>query len=77
MQRYVSKSVVCPFYHNEEPLTIYCEGVIEKSTLLLAFREIKDKREYKEGCCCSLDGHKRCPIAEILMRKYEERQNGA
>lgn len=73
MQRYVSKSVVCPFYHNEGELTLYCEGVVEEATLLISFRELKEKTAYKERCCCSLEGYKRCPVAEMLLRKYGEK----
>ena len=73
MRRYQSKYVVCPFYHNEDNLTLYCEGIVEKSTLLFAFRELKDKKEYKERCCCSLDGYKQCPLADVLYKKHEEK----
>ncbi len=76
MVRYESKYVVCPFYHNEETLTIYCEGATENSTLLHAFRRTAEKKEYKEIYCCSMEGHKRCPIADALYRKYDEKQKG-
>jgi hypothetical protein len=72
MQRYESKYVVCPFYHNEEALVLYCEGVIKDSTLLNAFRRSADKREYKGCYCTSMEGHKKCPYAEILYKKYED-----
>ena len=72
MVRYVSKYVVCPFYHNEDKLTMYCEGVISEATLLNTFRSLSDKGEYKAKFCCSMDGHKKCPIAEYLYRKYDE-----
>lgn len=72
MQRYVSKYVVCPFYHNEDRLTMYCEGVKEGSTLLNSFRATSDKGEFKSKYCCSMKEHKRCPIAEFLYKKYEQ-----
>lgn len=71
MQRYESKYVVCPFYHNEEPLTLYCEGVVPDSTVMNSFRKAFDKREYKLKHCCSMTDHKKCPIAEFLYKKYE------
>lgn len=72
MQRYVSKYVVCPFYHNEDNLTMYCEGVKEDSTLLNSFRTTSDKNEFKMQKCCSMARHKECPIAEFLYKKYDK-----
>ena len=70
MKRYESKYVVCPFYHNEDSLVIYCEGITEDSTLLNTFRRLDGKNDYKKKCCCSMDGHKECPIAKFLFAKY-------
>lgn len=72
MVRYVSKYVVCPFYHNEDKQTMYCEGVITDATLLNSFRSNFDKSEYKTKYCCSMDGHKKCPVAESLYKKYDD-----
>lgn len=72
MKRYESKYVVCPFYHNEGSLTIYCEGVKADSTLLNSFIRSKDKRDFKLDYCNSMEGHKKCPIAEYLYKKYEQ-----
>lgn len=74
MQRYESKYVVCPFYHNEESLILFCEGVAKDSTLQNAFRRASDKREFKATYCCSMDGHKKCPLAEMLYKKYGGKQ---
>ncbi len=72
MKRYESKYVVCPFYHNEDNLSLYCEGFVEDSTTLLAFRRLDGKKAYKERCCCSLEGYKTCKVAEALTKKHEE-----
>ena len=72
MQRYVSKYVVCPFYHNEDSLTMYCDGVKEKATLLNHFCTTSDKGEFKSNYCCSMKGHKSCPVAEFLYKKYDQ-----
>lgn len=72
MQRTVSKYVVCPFYHNENNLTMYCEGVKADSTLLNSFRTTSDKNDFKFTYCCSMEQHKRCPIAEYLYKKYDK-----
>ena len=71
MKRYESKYVVCPFYHNEGSVTLYCEGVVKDSTLLNEFTKIADKQKYKQEYCCSLANHKNCPMAKFLYEKYK------
>lgn len=70
MKRYVSNYVLCPFYHNEDPLIIYCEGVEEGTVLHIAFLEKTRKQEYKKKFCCS-DKYKKCRLCSMLNNKYE------
>lgn len=72
MQRYESKYVVCPFYHGEKSLILYCEGINEDTTLMYAFLRGADMRGYKVKYCCSMEDHKKCPLAKILYEKYED-----
>ena len=69
VKRYVSKYVICPFYHNEEALIIYCEGVDDKTVIHLAFGKKEDKQEYKKALCCSAK-YGKCLIADMLDNKY-------
>ena len=69
-KRYVSKEVECPFYHSEDEQKIYCEGVNERSSIHLAFSSKTERREYRRKKCSG--EYKKCRIAKMLYRKYEE-----
>lgn len=61
--------VQCPFYKNDEPQIIRCEGVEDGTALHLAFANRTQHKEYKKLYCrrdwCS------CKIATMLNRKWE------
>ncbi len=71
MSRYfVSYLVQCPFYKDEEPTVIHCEGVEAGSSLHNVFTPNTVKAKgYKERYCQS--GWEQCLIAKMLNRKYE------
>ena len=69
VKRYVSKYVICPFYHNEDSLIIYCEGVDDKTVIHLAFSKKEDKQNYKKVLCCT-PHYEKCLLAAMLDSKY-------
>ena len=70
MKRHISKEVLCPFYHSEDPQKICCEGVEENSSLHLAFSTPQQQREYKAVFCNK--NYDACYIAAMLYKKYEK-----
>lgn len=70
MKGYVAKEAVCPFYHREDEVGIYCEGVNDDSSIKLIHCSSESKKRYRRQYCCK--EYKRCPIARMLYKKYGE-----
>jgi len=71
-RNFSSASVVCPFYKSENMKLIVCEGVSGCSRLELHFESKDDKASYKAKNCERIrENWKVCPIAQILLKKYE------
>lgn len=70
MVRYESKYVVCPFYHNEENLKIYCEGIDDNATTISSWRSLGDKLNYRKEYCQCLNNYNNCLLASALFRKH-------
>ena len=70
MKHNISKYVVCPFYHSEEPQKLFCEGVQDRTSLHLAFQSHNDMREYTKTFCCDIDNYENCRIADMLILKH-------
>lgn len=70
MKGYVSKEVICPFYHREDEVGIYCEGVNDESTIKLLYPSREAKGRYRRENCSK--SYKKCPIAVMLYQKYGE-----
>lgn len=64
---------VCPFYQRESRYMITCEGLFEGMNLQLNFDSEEHKQLYMSDACSSFDYVKRCPLAKLLMLKYEEK----
>jgi hypothetical protein len=60
--------VQCPYYKNDEPQIIRCEGVENGTALHLAFSTRTQHKEYKKQFCRSCWG--KCMIARILNAKW-------
>jgi hypothetical protein len=69
VKRYVSKYVMCPFYHNEDALIIYCEGVTDGTVIHLAFNDKDQKKDYKKEYCCT-PRYEKCLLCKMLNSKY-------
>lgn len=76
MSGYVSKYVVCPYYHRHENNRICCEGTDETNTLNLVFGDTKELKAYGKRYCNDLKRCQSCMIYRALDRKYEETEGG-
>lgn len=68
---FVSYLVQCPFYKDEEPTVIHCEGIEPGSNLHNVFPSTSTKKAqaYKEHYCQS--SWEQCRIAKMLGEPYE------
>lgn len=76
MANYADAYAVCPFYIRTTNNRIHCEGLQKRNTINLVFEDIKKQYEYLRIYCCSLANYGRCPICEILNRKYGDTNEG-
>ena len=60
--------VQCPYYKNDEPQIIRCEGVEDGTALHLAFSTSTQHKEYKKCFCRS--GWGKCMVARMLNQKW-------
>lgn len=68
-----SKFVKCPFFHAQDPIKIFCEGIEAGNTIHLAFRTCDDRRRYmKRFCNCNF---KTCKLYNIIDSKYDDNGN--
>ena len=44
--------VLCPYYRKDDRTAIWCEGLVEGSTICLRFRNLKDFWQHANGWCC-------------------------
>lgn len=64
------KLVECPFYRKNVEKGVRCEGLKGSSSLQVNFISRKQRQEFMDKCCCSMDWEK-CPLAKILYAKYD------
>lgn len=74
MKHYVSKYVVCPFYSQEEPLKLHCEGYRKGNRIQLTFSSNELFEQHKKLYCTELNGYYKCPIYPVIMKQYEEKK---
>ena len=60
----------CPYYKKEDSQTIFCCGVVENSSIHLAFGDCVDCNDYKNYNCRGC--YQQCPVYKML----EEVHNG-
>lgn len=60
----------CPFYHKEAPQRVFCEGVVDKSSLTLNFSDAEQCQDYRFRYCNAI--YETCPVFEMLTKKYKE-----
>lgn len=69
MKGYVSKEVVCPFYHYEQSNGIVCEGFAADTTIKTIFADEKARKIFRARHCKG--DYKQCPIAIADFKKYD------
>lgn len=69
MKHYESTEAKCPFYNHETSRCIYCEGLGEKSSIILCLASKEKKEQYRERYCGTFD-YKSCPLYEAINKKY-------
>ena len=70
MKNYMDKSVVCPFYSQEEPLKLHCEGYSTGNRIHLCFDCKERKVSHKKVFCNDVNGYKQCPLNPVIMKQY-------
>lgn len=69
MKFYQDLNVQCPFYRQERPAVLLCEGVEDGAGLQMTFDTPSHKRDYKDDFCCEF--WKGCRLAGMLNDKWE------
>lgn len=67
---FADKDAVCPFYRWQDNHKICCEGIIDNSTIHLAFASPADRQQQVEERCNSMEGYPKCPVSKMLNDKY-------
>ena len=70
MGHYLSKYVVCPFYHRNDDNRICCEGTDDINTINIVFEGKNQLKEYANAYCTDIEGCKKCLIHMALKSKY-------
>ena len=70
-ESYISKNVLCPFYHKETQNKISCEGVSKDSSLNVIFTSIEKRKNYEKRFCCA--DYKQCYIVRMLLEKWDDK----
>lgn len=66
----------CPFYRSDDgqKRRIICEGIVDRSTLALTFRQRSDYETQLGVFCC--EHYKKCEIYRMLMEnKYADEED--
>lgn len=67
--QYRCKTAVCPFYKREDVHKICCCGVVDNSSIHLAFGHDDDCKAYKTEMCRG--GYFLCPVYKMLEEMYD------
>lgn len=63
-KQYTRKSVECPFYKKESRQMVYCSGLVNESSIHLAFADPTACKMYKDAVCGQ--DYKRCRVYKML-----------
>jgi hypothetical protein len=70
MQKYLSKEVVCPFYHKEDSTKILCEGFCKSCCIQITFTSKLTLAMHKDRHCNDIKGYTKCPLYPIIIKQY-------
>lgn len=65
-------SIRCPFFHNDNNISIVCEGCDEASSIRQTFADGNSKRKWQKYYCNDIHDCEDCPIYQMANKKYEE-----
>lgn len=68
MSGYTNKTWICPFYKSDKKMAMTCEGDVE-----VVFKDKESLRRHQSEFCASF-GYINCPIAERILKEYEQEQ---
>lgn len=68
MRHFQDKRVLCPFYHQEKPSVLMCEGVEDGCSIQITFDSGQHKADYKDALCC--EDWEQCRVSKMLNEKY-------
>lgn len=74
MKQYVSSEAVCPYYHKESPLTIYCDGIDGTASTAINFDGKDQKLYFCRHYCRSARGWRNCKLAAALTEERCENE---
>ena len=72
MKHYVSSEAVCPFYTQEQPLRIHCEGINAGSSIQVIFVNERFKTIHRKYYCSKHVNYEKCPLYEAINKQYQE-----
>lgn len=61
--------VQCPFFKYIERQRIVCEGLIDRSSIILTYENKADCDRQRKVFCCT--HFKKCEVYRMLMSKYD------
>lgn len=73
MAKWAARDVKCPFFRGLSEQQMSCEGVSDSSMIRLDFKGREGRREHQGHYCNSIKNYDKCPIAQMLMGKYESK----
>lgn len=74
MKYYVDNNTVCPFYCQQEPLRLHCDGFSEGNKIHLQFDCKVTLKAHKSRYCNNIASYKNCPLYRLIDKHYQEVQ---
>jgi len=71
MNNYEDPSVLCPFYKEERPFALICEGPNTYTSVHMCFHPTSRKKSYKQTYC--MDHYNDCLLAKGLNKMWDEK----
>lgn len=62
--------IKCPFFHNDNSVSIVCEGVLEDSAIRHTFPNGATKKQWQQDYCYDIKGCEGCAIYKLANEKY-------
>lgn len=63
--------IKCPFFHNDNNVSIVCEGLFEDSSIRHTFPNGTLKRQFQKDYCNGIHECEDCQIYQLANKKYE------